>query len=63
MTYFTLRDIVRIPFIGQTDEVSSDRTEVKISLDGCEGVELDSTVLPKNLLITAGEILNFKPRM
>ena len=56
MTYFTLRDRVGIPFIGQEDRVPLDKIEAKI--DGCDGEELDSTLFPKNPLITAGE--NFK---
>ena len=61
MTYFPLRETAGIPFTGQEDSVPQDKTEAKTSLVECDGEELDSTLLPKNPLITVREILNFKP--
>ena len=62
MTYLILSETVGISFRGHIDRVSPNSTEAKTSLNGCEGVELDSTVLSKNPF-TVGEILNFKPQM
>ena len=43
-----LSETVGILFTGHIDKVLLDNTEAKTSLDGCEGVELGSTVFSKN---------------
>ena len=57
MTYLILSETDGFPFTSHIDNI-----EAKTSLDGCEGVEPDSIVFPKNLLITIEKILNFEPR-